>query len=376
MGKRAAVNGADSGQNSAPVAADNAADRSPIDPVEDFAAFLEQTLGNASEGVLSVWRPTVVSGRNTMAYVARVPAAEFSIESLRDSYGAGSYVLKLLDGSERYVKQFRIEIAPAVSAPSSPVEVAPAANNSELMNALKTAALAAIPALISRLLEPAKTDPVLLELIRSGGKSGGGVDPLELQRQITAAEERGYARAKELGDVLAAAGGDSIGPVLEKIVPPLVGAFQESVRNDREKNNRVERARAASRPATAKLPSPPAGNVTRLVPPWLKQISPYVKTLVGWANAGADPAAKAGEVVALVPDDMLEQIAAAAVANEDFAGYVLECAPVFAAPPVRAWFIAFFTAIQSMLTEDEVESEASDAAPVVEVPAVAAGGGE
>jgi hypothetical protein len=158
------------------------------------------------------------------------------------------------------------------------------------------AAVALVAGITNKLLADPKTDPIVVELLRRTGK-GDGPDALEVQRTITAAEERGERRGRELGELTArverrvnAPSGNETNGVVDAIreAKPILAQLI-----DRADRNAAARA-GDQRVVRRALPSPSAPS--DIVPVWLRPFMGYKSLLL----QAADKARSASPIAGLI----------------------------------------------------------------------------
>lgn len=116
---------------------------------------------------------------------------------------------------------------------------------SMLERILVPTAIALSAAIVKKMTDDPKTDPMMLELIRRTGR-GESISPIELQRAIMEAESRGERRGRELGELKAQVEGD--GPPASHGISEsgVISAIRESAAAVKEV---VSYAKGADKPA-------------------------------------------------------------------------------------------------------------------------------
>jgi hypothetical protein len=214
-------------------------------------------------------------------------------------------------------------------------------------------------------------DPLMQTLITAliGNKNtGDSVDPLELQKLLQTAEDRGYNRGKELGEAIAVAGGeggDGVARALAANLPGVIDAFKSA----KQSYDTHVVSRQVPKPATATATATPAPEIA---PPttegeamglgWVNALRPAVPHLLKWAHDGKDAQIKAANTVDDLRDDIRDAIALQAE-SPDFVVSVISAIPEFQAPDVQPWVTVFLQTVQEMLTAPD---DAEPGAEVVE----------
>jgi hypothetical protein len=213
-------------------------------------------------------------------------------------------------------------------------------------------------------------DPLMQTLITAlvgNRKNGDATDPIELQKLLQAAEDRGYERGKELGEAIAASmgEGDGVARVLATSLPSVIDAFksaQQSYVRNAPRPAQPATAHVAS-PATAPAVAPPTTEAEAMGMGWINALRPAVPVILKWARDGKDAAVKAANTVDDLRDDIRDSIAEQAEAP-DFVESVVRAIPEFQAPDVQPWVTTFLLTVQEILTApDEPESAADTEIP-------------
>lgn len=258
---------------------------------------------------------------------------------------------------------------PGDSASSSSSSSAPTAPGlvgtlEKFLNPFAAALGAALAGVIAKkLLEGKQTDPLLLELLKRGG---GGIDPLELQNAIAAAEARGETRGRELGRLTAeteapargepAHGGGAFGAI-ERGLPQVVDLVNRHL--DIEERKTLPRSPAPA-PAAAAASTDPLEALLLSVPLIAR------KFLLSAAE-GDEPPEVYAEMVLGKLDDVTAARMPALLARSDFTDVLLRVWPAFA--EYREWSESFVVALREAVApeEDDAPPAADEAAAPVEV---------
>jgi hypothetical protein len=270
-------------------------------------------------------------------------------ESTRQRTGGGDYKARIraansqwghqrmfsIDGEQRAVPIASPAAVSATPAATTPARVGEMPSWMEKIILPIGVALAA--GITNKLLAEPKTDPLVLELLKlnaKGNNTAAGVDPLELQRTIMAAEERGESRGRELGELLAGGRGDGEGPLSAiREAAPLINRFLD--RADAER--RLPPANDVTPPAS--LPSSTAAPTSApdIMPTWLRPFITYRARLLKLADDEKDATLYADVILDMAPDATLVaalQAHDAGVLEQD----LLKAIPELAQTPARQKF--------------------------------------
>lgn len=329
-------------------------------------------LDDESRYVVSIFR-RVESGMRTgkLEYVARISPAEFTLDSVRERFGGGTYEFRVLRkderGRERYHRTRTVHVAGAPRAivtdggpPSgAPVAVVGAPQSEterrvleelERSRRARAALRRKLEALESRRNQASPVQwitalaPIVLPFLKA---SRGGTEE--------------FVRALELGVKLGNRGGEDspLGPIVDKAL----GVVEGIVSHGRQNGNGSSQTAPGILPAGQAAPGSAiaangAGTVAqaKLAPIWLQRAGPYFPVLAAWARAGDDPAARVGFMVGALDDETRDELGAACEA-EDFVPRTLAAMPApFREPALVTWTTRFLQLVQEQLAPETEET--------------------
>lgn len=209
--------------------------------------------------------------------------------------------------------------------------------------------------LIKKLLDEPKVDPLMLELVKRNG-AGAGVDPLELQNAIAAAEARGEARGRELGRLTEISTrepenntgvGGAIG-ALERGLPAVLDVVNRHLTIEESKVTPRQLAPANGAPAQPAAPADPLAQLLLTVPIAARKFLHRAATNDGQA-----------EVYAAMILENLDDVSAARMREllprEDFADVLVATWPAF--QDFRPWVDGLVVALRDLAGGDEEEGD-------------------
>jgi hypothetical protein len=321
----------------------------------------------------------------TWTFLDRLEYADAGLVSIKQRFGGGKFRMRIMGDDSQRKKQvvFRIsgrsKDGDESAYTASAILPAPVNDDAETIRDLRAKLDAKkngddsgasmqsklMDAIVMRMLEPPKTDPLVATLLKAvvENKAGGeDVSAVQLQKLLSEARAEGYKQGRELGEALATAvgEGDPVARVLATTLPSVIDAFTHA-----QEAYKTARPNPPARPAMARVTEPAASPVPEITeeipvsfangPVWINALRPAVPMLVKLAHAGKDPAIKAANMVDDLNDDIREIIAIQAESSA-FVQTVIDSVPEFQAEDVKPWIVAFLSTIQQILT-DEIEGE-------------------
>lgn len=298
-------------------------------------------------------------------FLAKLDTTDASLESIQSRFGGGKYRVQIMDRETRKQKAqrtFRVagkmKSGDGSDEETPPTPIAPPVHtNGDSVGVGEVLRLA-----ITALTTKPQIDPLMTTLITAlvgRGKSGDGVDPLELQKLLQAAEDRGYNRGKELGEAIAGAAGDGDGVAraLASNLPAVVDAFKSAQQSYAGSQVRPVQPKpktiAAPATPTPETPAPTTEGEAMGIG-WINALRPAVPVILNWARSGKDATVKAANTIDDLRDDIRDQIAVQAE-EPDFVASVIRAIPEFQAPEVQTWVTVFLSTIQEILTTPDDE---------------------
>lgn len=336
------------------------------EPEEDVLGELD----DESRFVVSIFR-RAESGPKTgkPEYVARMSPAEFSLDTVRERFGGGTFEFRVLrkddrTGRERYHRTRTVHIAGAprpIVVEGGPPAGAPVAvvgpNGADELRLIREELANAMRAnrQLRRRLEAITERPATSPLEWVTALAPILAPFLKPSRSGT--EE--FVRMLELGVKLggrAADGESPLGPVVDKAL----GVVQQIMANGHGQNGAaLVPAGGQAAPVPAIAPNgatSPA--VHKVAPLWLQRAHPYFPVLHAWARAGDDPAARVGFLLGVLDATTRDELGGACEAP-DFVPNTLAALPaVFREPAVVTWVTRFLQLVQEELAPEEAEDGA------------------
>jgi hypothetical protein len=235
--------------------------------------------------------------------------------------------------------------------------------------------------LAKKLLEekPRERDPLLAELAKN--LKAAGMDPLELQRTIADAEERGERRGREFGELTAklesggAGAGDGIGGAIDRGLPQLVGLLNRKMELDEKRlsppaiaSDAAETVSSSSSSSSSSSgsdgtpaePSPGTAPADPLVALLLGVPMGARKFLLNAAEEDEPPELYAALILSKL-DDVTYARMPALVNRSDFVDVFIATYPAFV--DFREWTDELAAALRATLEARE-KAAAEDAAPM------------
>ena len=324
-------------------------------------------------------------------FLAKLDIPDAKLDQIQSRFGGGKFRVEIMNEGGRRLRQrtFRIAGKPKTdddantSAPTD-IETRMARIEQLLLdkeqkpaNGDSLGVTEVLRVALTALTQKPQVDPLMSTLITalvSGKKTADGVDPLELQKLLQAAEDRGYNRGKELGEAIAGAGGegDGVARALAANLPGVIDAFRSAKQSyDRIAPRPVQPKPAAqfAAPGIVNEPGPEPKPLPTTAPTtegeamglgWINALRPAVPVILKWARDGKDPVVKAQNTIDDLRDDIREAIAAQAE-EPDFVSSVITAIPEFQAPDVQAWVTTFLTTVQETLTDTDEPTEPAEA---------------
>lgn len=361
-----------------PVPPDDVAPNDSPEPerIADIDELMASMLPEAERYSVQVFRkPSTGPDAGRAVYLSKMALSEFSLDSVRERHGGGTYELRFLRTDERNVPRIyrsftqaiagtpKVDVEPATHLPTGgPVAVIPAPPSSgvELQLAELRAELRALreqprqpqPDLVQTIAgvlgivkqlapEPSNAAPSvdnIVQFIRLGVRMAARHEPRE--------RERG-------GD-----SGDAVSRLLDRVTDPLVTALTTP--------HAAPAGHAA--PAALHVPAPgrahegPGVHAAKLVPVWLQNAAPYFPALENWARSGDDAGDRARMVLNVLSRADVEALGEAATAPEFVSSTLAVLPQAFREPATIAWTTQFLQTLEAELTEPETVEGGPDEA--------------
>lgn len=277
---------------------------------------LAQALGELDDVGSSVVRVQRVRDGKRPAFKGELSAAGFSLALLQQRFGAGEYILTVLDSARRYRKQSTV----AVDEPYQPEGVSAAPSEVDKLIAVMQASIKQNQEMMALMMQraPAASAPAVdpqavrqnllqdLALMKQlvGGNAQQGVGPDKLIEVLRA----GMDIARD-----AAGGGESdVLSVVNKVVDVLGEPLADLLRQRTPMVPAGMPFDPSTLPVAGALPVASPSEKKQEVKPkgGAMNMQQAVGFLVGKAAAGADPGLYADLVLDNVPDVMLQQVLA------------------------------------------------------------------
>lgn len=327
------------------------------DPGE-FDAVLRELCGPESTYSVQIHRWN--DSRNRYAYVRRMPASEFTVDWIQQSYGGGKYNFRITDQGNRHVKSvvYCIEDTPHKPAGGNGSDPSEASTVRELLASLAKQQDQIIALLTRSSSSPAK-DPIdtalkILEVLRPTVHPNAPASTFKEMMDV-------FREGIEMG---AMQQGDSILPIVDKLGKPLLDLLQRQQEIDGSvkalpKHVRIDEG-APSRGADGGAPNvrtdvepSPSG-----APSLLDQIRVSIGQLIPLAKAGREPSVYSLVFLDQLSDALYKEIWEFS-AREDFVTFALQTFPETKAH--EAWFTEFLSALKEQLHVEEEDADVSTA---------------
>lgn len=343
--------------------------------ITEIDELVASILPEADRFSVQVFRkPSTGENAGRAVYLSKMGINEFSLDTVRERHGGGTYELRFLRADERGVPRIhrsftqaiagapRVDVEPATALPAGgPVAVVapPPSSGLEIQLAELRAELRALRQ------QPPPAQPDLVATI-------AGV--LGVVKQLTPTAPPPSAAPSvdhvlqfvRLGIRMAMRGerpggggdsGDAVSRLLDRVTDPLVSALTAP-------HNAAPAAHAPNGaprvPAPGHAPEGPGMHTAKLVPVWLQNAAPYFPALENWARSGDDPHARARMVLGVLSRSDVETLGEAATAPDFVASTLAVLPPVFREPATVAWATQFLQALETELTEPD-ENGGADA---------------
>jgi hypothetical protein len=342
---------------------------------EDVLEAIAELGGACSE--ISISRR---DARRKYAYLDRVPADEFSLDWLKDTYGGGEYLARFIDSA----KQFRGSKTFTIDGPSKQPPVAGADDRRselrevlqsvrELVDSQREAQAKETTTLLSEMVKEARADAeearrenreLLMKLIEVRGKGRGDESrTLKLydrmfevldrvaESKTEIMEENAHLRAQ-----LAEAPGGLIDPVTGRVMEKLLDAIRP-LRAVAPAPGVQSGARAEPGTAEAESSAEPAPGR----PTWTALFQHYIADMVKLAQDDRDPALYADLLVDQLPREAVSVLYTAISDHGGPDGFLEVLSRTWpAVAQHREWFSEYLRALHEALREESVEKHAGD----------------
>jgi hypothetical protein len=351
-----------------PVPVEDEEEEEQVEVSEGMMNLMEtlQDLGDRAESVmLTRWDPE----KKKKQYVATIPVPQFTFDYVRDTHGGGDFTASTTDKRGKVVNNqaFSIEgpkkelgVVPAAATPTP----TPTGGGASLVESRLTGELAGLKTVVDS--QTTMVNNLLAAMIGKAAK-GSDKDPLEVGMQIAAlikGDGGGSSKefVKDLADSMrdgfklgmeVANPDDSFKDVIAALAPPVTRVLEAYLPGPGGTPPAVPPP--VQRPQLVK-PEVPAMDFSKA--PWLVHLRPFMGEIQGWAKAGWDPAAYVGSMVARIPDNILDEIEAAAQSDPQFVEHALEALPApFQA--YKGWLTKALEELKAEVTapEDKADEE-------------------
>lgn len=346
-----------------------ALDAGAVEVSERMGSLIELTEAMRDEAE-SVMLCSYDPQKKTMDFIDRMPVEEFSFELVREEYGGGTYVVLFMGDKGKILKREIVRVAAQFKGKWTKAGgVAPGTlpehptRSMDPQTAMLTGQLAGMKTLVDS--QTLMVNNLVTALVGKAAETKEGKDPLEVGMQIAALIKGdgggggGREMVKDLADTMregfklgmeVANPDEGFRPVLDALVPPVTRVLEAYLPGPKD-GQPAALPPAGAQPAGPKLVKPEGPPVDLSKAPWLVHLRPFIGEIQGWAKAGWNPEAYVGSMVARMPDNILDEIEAAA-ADPQFVEHALEALPApFQA--YRAWLTKALEELKATVTAPE-----------------------
>jgi hypothetical protein len=288
-------------------------------------------MGDQVESVLlNVWNEV----RKKREYLATIPAEQFSLDYVRDTYGPGDYIAVYLDGkglacgggafsvSDRGMKK---DAGPAPASAPAPAPERPAldptvaavlgqlSGQTKGLELLVQSQAAMMQGLLSALgATKGSSSSEALDVGLRIAEIVKGATAAPTPRELVADLAESFREGMRLGQV-AGGGEKGFADVIDALVPPVTKVLESVAAQPKTPPPAATPAVPATptAPAVAPAGGNPMGWWDDLVTRWppVAALSPFVREALVWAQRGWDAAVFADTLLARLPEPALDQLA-------------------------------------------------------------------
>ncbi len=347
--------------------------------VYDKYAKIRAALGGSSEqGRVKLQRR---SKDGTIKSLYSMPFDGFSEDAVALRYGGGLFICRFYKGDELLgVDTFEIEGEPRTWRPEEEA-AAPAMGGKGMaldpMTALMVGRMQGLEALLA---SNSKTTEALMLALVGSRNTEREKDPLDVGLKIAALLKEASSGVERLGikdmaetfrDGLnmgraITSPEEGLGTVVDKLLPSVTSTLDNLLDIERQKRGmppamtpRLPPGGATTGPASAPRADPEPTGATMLdlsKAPWLIHLRPFIKEIEQGARTGWSPESYVQFMISRMPDNILDEIEAAAKADPEFTAHALAALPA----PFRAytaWLTKALDALKVQVQQQEGRDE-------------------
>ena len=293
------------------------------DLTDDALLALDELGGDASAVVVERMKD---NGTGEYDYMARVPAAEYKNEYLKENFGGGEYRVTVIDAVKGRLNPVRVSVDKRFVGKLFANTATPVASNGVANDPFRDRLLEVLLAKALTPAAPASSNKETIELVLAvvGALRGGGGG--DVSEQVNNMIQTSLTLAQAMNPPEGLAGvANSYLPVIEKlataVVPPRRAAPPARALPAPAPNTSltVTPSPRSPEPVVMQIPSSqPTGVVAgSIVPKWLEPFSAFAKDFVKIADRGSDPTMYADLAIEEIQDDDATFAAAVEAMNGD-----------------------------------------------------------
>lgn len=352
--------------------------------LDEDQIVVSEKLGNAievtehlSDDVESVVISEWIPDRKEQEYLTTIPVEQYSLDYVRNQFGGGRYIVLFKSEAGKIVKKLAFTVSQKFKGAvgtEAPPSGSPAAPGISPEAAMMMGRMQGFEALIQAQGVMMGKAFEALAGSRAAAAPKEGKDPIDVGLEIariikdaSAPPDRmgvkdmaemfreGIEAGRLAGSV--STGDSGFGEVVKVFGPPVAKAIESAMDADKAGKGQPTAVPAPSQPAAQVAPPKKEAPVINLqVAPWLIHLRPFIREIEHAASSGADPDAYIPWMTSRMPDNVLDEIDAAAQ-DPQFIERAISALPA----PYLA-YKAWFTRALEVLRE-EVKDEEAPAAP-------------
>jgi len=320
------------------------------DDVTDITNALAE-IGEDDGAFVSVYKYKLDNGRRSREYIDRFPAFEFSLNSLKDIWGAGSYLISLYEaGGQRLIKRRKISIASSPKADQASHRSDPVQDLTPLITAMQDG----FKAMLGAIAQSQPKQQSRMEMLEEMKLMRDTLAPVATPSAVTPVQQ--VMDAMKLGMEMAAmnAGGDSNNQwamkAMEMFGKPIVDAVLAGNIQPQPANG--QQPGGLSSPATPALPGNPQPQPVEEDSAVNLMLKGYIQLLSNAAEKNEPVEDYANSILDMVPNSQIGEVEAL-LRSAEWQSKLAAAAPAVNKYPV--WFGNLRGLLLEFIDQDKAE---------------------